>query len=401
MIVATLRWVDLMRFAQEIRALSWIVCAAGVVAGCASSTPDGPSFGVSFDSTLARSARDRAVRVEVHLVDSCEDVTLGLRPVAAVSSTYVLRDGEDGAFGDTPDPGDYGLYALAQDENCAVVAAGCSPVTITSSNDTLEVTLSTFSGEGCTGGQICSMQTGDCVDGTGGTGGTGGSPLMRVDAGLILLYAFDEGSGSTVADQSGLLPEHDLIVADPGNVTWSANHLSIDAATALSTAGAAIKVATRAVATGELTVEAWIKPTNVTQAGPARIITMSVDPYYRNFMLGQEANTYAVRFRADGQTDWDNGSPTAFTTAGTAAPALTHVVHTHRLDGAEVLYVDGVENLTFTRTGGTAMWDPTYRLIVANEATNDRTWLGELHLIAVYDRALDVGEVEHNFMVGP
>jgi hypothetical protein len=251
------------------------------------------------------------------------------------------------------------------------------------------------------GGEGGMAGTGGMAGMGGGAGGTGGMPLMRVDAGLILLYAFDEGSGSTVADQSGVLPEHDLIVADPGNVTWSANHLTIDAATALSTAGAATKVATRAVATGELTVEAWIKPTNITQAGPARILTMSVDPYYRNFMLGQEANTYAVRFRADGQTDWDNGSPTVFTTAGTAAPALTHVVHTHRSDGAEVLYVDGVENLTFTRTGGTAMWDPTYRLIVANEATNDRTWLGELHLIAVYDRALDVGEVEHNFMVGP
>ena len=386
-----------MRFPHEIRALSWIACAAALVAGCAGSTPDGPSFGVSFDSTLARSARDRAVRVEVYLIDSCEEVTLGMRPLSVVASTYVLRDGAAGAFGDTPEAGDYGFYALAQDEDCAVVAAGCSPVTIASSNDTLEVTLSTFSGEGCTCGQVCSMQTGDCVE------DTGGSPLMRVDAGLILLYAFDEGSGSTVADQSGVLPKHDLIVADPdpGHVTWSANHLTIDAATALSTAGAATKVATRAVATGELTVEAWIKPTNITQAGPARIITMSVDPYYRNFMLGQEANTYAVRFRADGQTDWDNGSPTAFTTAGTAAPALTHVVHTHRFDGAEVLYVDGVENLTFTRAGGTVMWDPTYRLIVANEATNDRTWLGEIHLIAVYDRALDVGEVEHNFMVGP
>ncbi len=390
-----------MRFPNEIRALSWIACAAVLVAGCASSTPDGPSFGVSFDSTLARSARDRAVRVEVYLVDSCEDVTLGMRPVPVVASTYVLRDGEDGAFGDTPEAGEYGLYALAQDEDCAVVAAGCSPVTIASSNDTLEVTLSTFNVDGCDGDQACSMQTGNCVDGTGGTGGTGGMPLMRVDAGLILLYAFDEGSGSTVADQSGVLPEHDLIVADLGNVTWSANHLTIDAATALSTAGAATKVATRAVATGELTVEAWIKPTNITQTGPARILTMSVDPYYRNFMLGQEANTYAVRFRADGQMDSDNGSPTVFTTAGTAAPALTHVVHTHRSDGAEVLYVDGVENLTLTRTGGTAMWNPTYRLIVANEATNDRTWLGELHLIAVYDRALDVGEVEHNFMVGP
>jgi hypothetical protein len=66
-----------------------------------------------------------------------------------------------------------------------------------------------------------------------------------------------------------------------------------------------------------------------------------------------------------------------------------------------VLYIDGVENQTFMRMGGLSQWDDTYRIIVANEATNDRTWLGELHLIAVYDRALDAGEVEQNFMAGP
>ena len=128
---------------------------------------------------------------------------------------------------------------------------------------------------------------------------------------------------------------------------------------------------------------------------------MSMGPYLRNFMLGQEADTYAARFRADGETDWDNGSPTIFTTAGTATTALTHVVFTHRSDGSEVLYVDGVENQTFMRMGELTLWDGTYPIIVANEATNDRAWLGELHLIAVYDQALDAGEVEQNFMAGP
>jgi hypothetical protein len=66
-----------------------------------------------------------------------------------------------------------------------------------------------------------------------------------------------------------------------------------------------------------------------------------------------------------------------------------------------VLYVDGVENQTFMRTGGLTPWDGTYPILVANEATRDRAWLGELHLIAVYDRALDVGEVTQNFMAGP
>jgi len=390
-----------MRIAHGIPALFQIICAAAVVTGCANSEPGGPSFEVSFDSTLARSGPDRAERVEVYLVEACADVTLGARPVPAVASTYVLRGDEGAAFGEALEPGEYGFYGVAQDVDCAVVAAGCAPVTITDAQDTLAVTLSAFESGGCTVDQVCSMQTGDCVDGAGGTGGAGGAPSMRVDAGLILLYAFDEGSGSTIADQSGVAPSHDLTIADPGNITWSADHLDINAATALSTAGAATKVATRAQASEELTVEAWVKPANATQGGPARIITMSTDPWVRNFMLGQETNTYAARFRADGESDWDNGSPTVFTTAGTTTTALTHVVFTHSSDGAEVLYVDGVENQTFMRMGGLTQWDATYPIIVGNEATNDRTWLGELHLIAVYEQALDAGEVEQNFMAGP
>jgi len=376
-----------MRIRHRIPVLFQLVWAAVVVTGCGGSGPAGPSFEVSFES-MARSAQ--AVRVEVYLVDSCEDVTLGTRPVPAVESTYVRRD-KAGALGEV-EPGDYGLYGVAQDANCAVVAAGCAPVTIESAEDTLAVTLSGMQSGGCPLDLDCSLDTGECI---------GGEPLMRVDAGLILLYEFDEGSGSTVTDQSGELPRHDLAIADPGKVTWSANHLTVNAATALSTAGAATKVTARAKASGELSVEAWVKPASATQTGPARIISMSMDPYVRNFMLGQEADTYAARFRADGEIDWDNGSPTVFTTAGTATTALTHVVFTHRSDGAEVLYIDGVENQTFMRAGAPSQWDATYPIIVANEATNDRTWLGELHLIAVYDQALGAGEVEQNFMVGP
>jgi hypothetical protein len=165
--------------------------------------------------------------------------------------------------------------------------------------------------------------------------------------------------------------------------------------------GAATKVTTRVQASGELSVEAWIKPANITQFGPARVITMSVDPYFRNFLLGQSADAYVARFRADGESNWANGMPEVITPLGTATTALTHVVYAHSSDGAEVLYVDGVENQRFMRVGGLTQWDATYPIIVANEATNDRSWLGELHLIAVYDQALDPDEVEQNFMVGP
>ena len=392
----------------RIAALFVILGGTAVFAGCGGSEPAGPAFAVTFDSTpSARSARANAQRVELYLVDECASVTLGDRPVPALASTFVLRD-EPGALGTMPEAGDYGLYAVAQDANCAVVAAGCISVSISDSTDTLSVTLSAIQAGGCAIGQSCAVETtGECVDGTGGTGGaggmggSGGMPLMRAEAGLILLYDFDEGSGDTVVDQSGVSPAHDLTIAAPRNVAWASDHLTVTSATMLTTTTAATKVADRVVSSGEITVEAWLKPANTTQEGPSRILSMSTTPYLRNVMLGQSADRFSVRFRAEGQSDWDNGSPTVDSSSASASAALTHVVFTHSADGEETIYVDGVEDTTFTRTGGTTQWDSSYPIVVANEATDDRPWLGELHLVAVYERSLDASEVQQNFVAGP
>jgi len=45
-------------------------------------------------------------------------------------------------------------------------------------------------------------------------------------------------------------------------------------------------------------------------------------------------------------------------------------------------------------------WSDDFRLTLANELTGDRPWLGELHLIAIYGRALTAEEITRNFAVG-
>ncbi|MGB5525056.1 MAG: hypothetical protein WBM96_20970, partial [Polyangiales bacterium] len=149
-----------MRISPRIPKFFELVWAAAVVAGCAGSAgPVGPSFEVSFDPATPRSARDQAERVEVYLVDSCTSVTLGTRPVPALGTADVLRGDGEGAFGIAFDDGDYGLYGLAQDADCAVVAAGCAPVAITGAQETLTVTLGAFGGEGCPVDEYCSLET--------------------------------------------------------------------------------------------------------------------------------------------------------------------------------------------------------------------------------------------------
>ncbi|MBE0537684.1 MAG: hypothetical protein IH624_18620 [Phycisphaerae bacterium] len=66
------------------------------------------------------------------------------------------------------------------------------------------------------------------------------------------------------------------------------------------------------------TIEAWIRPDNTVQAGPARIVTLSADMSARNLTLGQKADAYEVRFRTTATSP--NGEP-ALSTPGGDMPA--------------------------------------------------------------------------------
>ena len=126
------------------------------------------SVDVSFAPGVPRAARDEAVRVEVYLVGSCDSVVMGDRPDDAFDSMFVLRDGSAGQAIGIPEPGQYGLYAIAQDSNCAVVGAACDEVTIDAApQETYSVELGSFSGEGCFANQQCSTETGDCTGPSG------------------------------------------------------------------------------------------------------------------------------------------------------------------------------------------------------------------------------------------
>ena len=131
--------------------------------GCGSeSGPQGLSVDVTFAAGVPRAGAE-SIRVEVYLLDSCDSIATGDRPEDAIGSTFVLRDGTAGPVIGIPDSGAYGLYAIGQDANCAVVGANCRPVTIDAENpEALAIELAGFSGEGCFANQQCSIETGDC-----------------------------------------------------------------------------------------------------------------------------------------------------------------------------------------------------------------------------------------------
>ena len=92
--------------------------------------------------------------------------------------------------------------------------------------------------------------------------------------------------------------------------------------------------------------------------------------------------------------------PSLATGEGVLATELMHVVYTRDAAGKATILVNGKEAATAEVAGSLANWVGDFRLLLANERTGDRPWQGELHLAAVYDRALSADEVAQNLKAG-
>ncbi len=235
------------------------------------------------------------------------------------------------------------------------------------------------------------------------------SPYVRIQGDLQAEYVFNEGSGSTVNDVGGFEGTDNplnLTIADPANVTWlPEGGLQVNSATTISSGSAASKIISAAQASNELTLEAWVQAATIDQRGPARIISLSQDGLNRNATLGHQYVSadggyyYVARLRTDDASVNENGLPELRQDERYATTNVQHVVYTRSSDGSETLYVDGVAMKTSTRAGSFADWE-NYPLLLGNENSNDRPWLGTYYRAAVYSKALLVEEVQQNYRAG-
>jgi len=221
----------------------------------------------------------------------------------------------------------------------------------------------------------------------------------RVTRGLRALYTFDAGQGGVIRDRSGAGPRLDLKIEKPSAVQWRDGALIVRAATKIRSTRPAKKIISAVKRSNAVTVEAWVTPGNDRQKGPARIVSLSANSSQRNVTLGQDGKRYDVRLRAKSTNS--NGIPSTATPKNSVNMALTHVVYTRDASGVAQIYIDGEQRVSKKVKGKLAGWSDTCRLSLANEVTGGRPWLGKLHLVSVYNRALDALEVGQNFEAGP
>ncbi|HEY5924153.1 MAG TPA: LamG domain-containing protein [Kofleriaceae bacterium] len=214
-----------------------------------------------------------------------------------------------------------------------------------------------------------------------------------------VLYLFDQGAGDTVRDR--ILAPLDLQIEDPAAATWFEGGLRFDVPNRMTHLSLASKIVTPCLASGEITIEAWVKTPHAMQpgtTGPFRIVALSFDAIDANFMLGQEVGGLYFRLRTTtGGTDGEPGFVMPF--MATTTPL--HVVMVHAKDGTELLYLNNQLAALNTRSGAMTNWDGSYKLVMGNERVDDRPWLGDFHLVAIYPRALTADEIDANFTAGP
>ena len=222
---------------------------------------------------------------------------------------------------------------------------------------------------------------------------TGGRQIV----GLVGLYTFDAGSGTTVYDVSGVAPTTNLTISDPAAVTWSIGGLTFDSAAMAATPSGATKYYNELTGANALTLEAWVIPDNTSQHGPATIATMA-SSFARNFTLGQgdtdgSGSAYSLRLRTS--TTGTNGA-LIVTPTGVVKTGLQHVVVTRATNGLTRIYVDGQIALETTIDGTFSNWSSSYRFGIGSDSILSTPWLGELRLLAIYDRALSAADVQQN-----
>lgn len=137
------------------------------------------------------------------------------------------------------------------------------------------------------------------------------------------------------------------------------------------------------LATGDgLSIEMWVTPDDVRQGGPARIATLSRDPYRRNVTVGQEGDALVFRLRTTA-TD-PNGLAGQLTVPGFFTAGRQHHVAIAWDSRGTTVHLDGAERARAAGPSGSLSgWDEDLPLVLGNEPTGDRPWLGAIDRIVL------------------
>src|SRR5213076_3340337 len=197
--------------------------------------------------------------------------------------------------------------------------------------------------------------------------------------GLVAAYAFNEGSGTTVADASG-----NGNTGTINGATWTAagRYGSALVFDGTSTSVTVANAGSLRLTTG-MTLEAWVYPTGAL-TGWRAVIDKNVDGYYL-MASSDQGNRPAVGGA------WPPGARIMYGPTGLGLNTWTHLAGT--FDGAMVrLYVNGelvasqAQTAALTATAGT--------LQIGSDSYAGENFAGRIDEVRIYNRALTAAEIQ-------
>ncbi len=219
----------------------------------------------------------------------------------------------------------------------------------------------------------------------------------RVQGGLLSLYVFQSPASGIVPDTAGRSEDSALRIGNPVAVRLLPGALELLPGGTLKSRSRPAKISDMVRIGRELTLEAWVRPSEIDQSGPATILAMSNGTDERNFLLGQEGDRYVARFRTS-KTDTE-GRPGLSTSSSTAGDDLTHLVFTRDRTGRARIFLNGAQSVEGTIPGGVEDWEKA-SVTLGYESGVGRHWTGTFYLVAIYGRDLSAHEVARNFRAG-
>ena len=200
--------------------------------------------------------------------------------------------------------------------------------------------------------------------------------------GLVAAYGFDEGSGTTTADQSG-----SGNVGTISGATWSSSGkfgkaLSFNGTNSfVSVAGSSTLNLTNA-----MTIEAWVNPNSLTSSGWNTVVLKERPGYYAYALYGNTGTNRPSANAFVGSTDADTRG-----TAQIPSNAWTHLAATY--DGTTLaLYVNGTQ-VSQTAVGGSIVTS-TGALKIGGNAIWGEFFSGLIDEVRIYNRTLSSAQIQ-------
>jgi len=235
----------------------------------------------------------------------------------------------------------------------------------------------------------------------------------RFERNLVAFWKFDEfdpaGSPSVAQDTSGVAPAIDLVLENDVDFMQAHGVAIAEGGRAIATREQSRKlwdeIADPSMGSGQYSVEAWVVPANTTQGSEiSRIVTYSRSNGSRNFTLGQRLYSYVARNRSTSTETNNNGDPAleTYDVDQDLQAALQHVVMTYDRNKGRRIYVDGffTDDYDEQAAGPLWNWDRNHQLILGNELSNERQWLGQIRMLAIYKESLSPVAIRQNFEAG-